>query len=98
MGPGMHRLELENRFNHRVDRLPAADPVLFAVLPGDHGQPGPSVDVFGKFLHDFFKTLETLLPSVLVTGTFLVERLDRIEIKLLVTADFGSALAGFADE
>ena len=76
----MHRLDLHDRVEQRVDRLPAADPV-HGVLPGHHGQPGTSVDVAGKLLDDRLEALQPVLPLALGVRTLLEKRLQGFQIK-----------------
>ena len=83
---GMHRLDLQHRVEHGVDRLPAADPV-HGILPGDHRQPGAGVDVAGEILDDRLEPLEPVLPPGLVVAALLEKRLQRIEIERFARAD-----------
>ena len=56
----MHRLDLKDCVEQRVDRLPAPDAV-HGILPGHHGQPGAGVDVGRKLLD---QRLEALQPAL----------------------------------
>ena len=47
----------------RIHRLPAADAVLVAVLPGHQRQPGAGVEVVGKLLDDRLETEQQVLAA-----------------------------------
>ena len=99
VGAGVHRLDLEHRVEHDVERLPAADRVA-AGLPGDHHHPGAGVDVVGELLDDRLEPAEQVLLLVPDAGPFLVEALERLEVELLAPRDRRGArpLAGLLDE
>ncbi len=80
---GVHRLDLKNRVEQRVDRLAAADPV-HRILPGHHGQPGASVDVARELLHDRLEALQPVLPLGLGVVALFEKRLESVEIERLV--------------
>ena len=80
---GVHRLLLEHGLDQRVDRLTAADPVLIAVLPGHHGQPGAGVEVVGELLDDGLEAQQQVLPPLLVGAGLLEEGIEGVEVELL---------------
>ena len=53
----MHRLDLHDRVEHRVDGLPATDAV-HRVLPGHHRQPGACIDIAGELLDNNLEALQ----------------------------------------